>query len=252
MQKSIIESGLCCAAVVMQREDPVPQAPANLSIHEKLLFDRHFQERYELENQAFGNLTPKQVFGDVPTRYCTSAGLNSRETVNFVNEFKPDLAFIFGTDIIKGELLDILPEDKINLHLGLSPWYRGSATLFWPFYFLQPQYAGVTFHRITQKTDAGDMIHQCVPDLIAGDGIHDVGVRSIKVAHRDLSKLMKLYATKGAFSYFKQTSTGKLFLTTDFHASHLRVIYDLYQNKIVDEFLVGNLRCKYPEIISAI
>ena len=40
----------------------------------------------------------------------------------------------------------VLPKEKINLHLGLSPWFKGSVTLFWPFYHLMPQFCGSTFH----------------------------------------------------------------------------------------------------------
>ena len=36
---------------------------------------------------------------------------------------------------------NIVQKKNLNLHLGLSPWYKGSATLFWPFYFLQPNYS---------------------------------------------------------------------------------------------------------------
>ena len=38
-----------------------------------------------------------------------------------------DVALIFGTGLIKDPLYSALPADTINMHLGLSPRYRGSA-----------------------------------------------------------------------------------------------------------------------------
>jgi methionyl-tRNA formyltransferase len=161
------------------------------------------------------------------------------------------LAFIFGTDIIKDPLLSCLPQDRVNLHLGLSPWFRGSATLFWPFYFLQPQFAGATFHQILPEADAGQILHQCVPDLRPGDGIHDVGVRTVQSAQLALGKLLDSYADRGGWAYQEQRSTGRLFLTRDFQSSHLRVIYDLYDNKIVDAYLNGEIEQRIPRLVGA-
>jgi methionyl-tRNA formyltransferase len=240
------------AAVVMHREDPVPKPPALTLPDDVRLFNHHFSVRYELERAAFGDLVAKRVFADIPTHYCNPSGLCAPDTITFVKKFKPDIAFIFGTDLIRGDLLKALPKDKLNLHLGLSPWYRGSATLFWPFYFLQPQYAGVTFHNIIAEADAGEVLHQRAPALKRGDGIHDVAVKSIELASQDVIRLMQMYELHGKFSYHKQTMTGKLFLSKDFHPSHLRVIYDLYDNKQVDYFLSGEFGSRSPLLINAL
>ena len=51
--------------------------------------------------------------------------------------------------------------------------------MFWPFYFLKPQFAGLTLHNISDKPDAGDIFHQSTPSLIKGDGIHNVGTKVV-------------------------------------------------------------------------
>ena len=45
----------------------------------------------------------------------------------------------------------------------------------WPFYHLEPQFCGSTFHQISKQAD--ELIHQCVPELF--DTIHDVGARAV-------------------------------------------------------------------------
>ena len=72
------------------------------------------------------------------------------------------------------------------MHLGLSPRYRGSATLFWPFYFLEPQYCGITFHYLLDEPDAGDIIHQTLADLELNDEIFDVAWKLIIKATKEI------------------------------------------------------------------
>ena len=89
-----------------------------------------------------------------------------------------------------------------NVHGGLSPWYRGGATLFWPTYMLQPEYTGMTFHETTEKVDAGNIVYQNSAKLREEDGIHENACRLIKdfcdklpfLLERKLKKKLKLKA----------------------------------------------------------
>ena len=250
VQEAFLQNGIVCKAIVMQREDLIPSPPANTSNHDKNNFIKHFENRYNIEKKTYGQLRPENVFLDIEVLYITPSELNSKKSSEFTENFNPDIAFIFGPDIIKTPLYAALPRISINLHLGLSPWYKGSATLFWPFYFLEPQFTGVTFHQIIQKADAGSILHQSVPSISVGDGIHDVGANAVKKAKNDLYNLIDLLL-KDKWVLRDQKSTGKLFLIKDFKPIHLRVIYDLFKDKIVDAYLNGELGQKKPQLIKA-
>jgi methionyl-tRNA formyltransferase len=175
--------------------------------------------------------------------------LNSVESQTWVEMHDPDIVMIFGCGMIREPLMSALPRDKINLHLGLSPRYRGAATLFWPFYFLEPQMAGCTFHYIKDEPDAGTIVHQCVPDLEMSDGIHDVAVKAVLKAADDAVKLLRA----PVWEYHQQVNTGKCFLASDFKPQHLRLIYDQFDNKIVREYLTHNLPDKpQPKLIQSV
>mgnify|MGYP001325943995 CR=1 FL=1 len=249
--QDIVKRGYDCSAIIMEREGLLPEPPKSIGGKEKNLFLDHFSDRYEIENKAYGNLT-EAVFGDINKYYCSPKDLNSENTASFVKQVKADFAIIFGPDLIKNPVFDLLPKEKLNVHLGLSPWYRGSATLFWPFYFLEPQYAGATFHNITKEADAGGILHQVVPVLEKGDGIHDVGVKTVIAARIALKELLKKREKEGYWNFKEQKQSGKLFLTSDFQPCHLKVIYSLFQNKIVDRYLDGEFSKKYPKIITGI
>lgn len=97
-----------------------------------------------------------------------------------LQEQQPDVVLTYGVNKIDDHVIDMLPDYAWNIHGGLSPWYRGNITLFWPFYMLRPNWAGMTIHRLTSKLDGGDIVHHSVPKLEYGDGIHDVACKAVK------------------------------------------------------------------------
>ena len=223
------------------REEMIPKPPDGLGDIDLRNFLLHFARRSYMEKQYFG----KQPLPRFPLLRVNKDNLNSQESVDFVKSINPDLVVIFGCGMIREPLFAALPEDKINLHLGLSPRYRGAATLFWPFYFLEPQYAGTTFHYIVDEPDAGDIVHQTVPELNRYDTLHDVGCKAVVQSTQDAIRLLELY---GTWKTHKQRSTGKNFLASDFIPEHLRMIYTVYDDDIVKRVFDGELPSKTPKL----
>ena len=222
----------------------LPEPPQGLAPRDRENLIRHFKDRAEAEARYF----QAQPIPECETLEVAPADLNSRKSAGFIKGLKPDLVLVFGCGLIKEPLASALPEHTINMHLGLSPRYRGSATLFWPFYFLEPTYAGATFLYIVAEPDAGRIVHQVVPELKPGDGIHDVACRTVLTAAEEARELVRLFAEKGPWEAFVQKATGKNFLSTDFKPAHLRVIYDLFDNDLVDHYLEGRIASPVPKL----
>lgn len=240
------------SSIVMQREDSVPIAPNWASEGDKKLFDHHFSARARAEEKYFSIHKPEDLFESIPTLFVSPETLNSPETCRFLRSQDPQAVVVFGTDLITGELLEALPRFSINLHLGLSPWYRGAATLFWPFYFLEPNYAGATFHQITSSPDAGPILHQSVPILLPEDGIHDVAAKTVMAATTEFKSLLDMFSAGKDFDFIPQRAQGKLFSRHDFKPSHLRLIYEEFGNDIVRKFLEGDLSVREPNLIRSL
>ncbi len=240
-----------CGAVCMRREEFVPTPPVGIPAHDAENFQRHFTDRAAAEKKYFGAAKAEEVFAGMPVRYCDLQTINTNETAAFVKECDPDVILIFGVTLIKEPLLSVLPADRINIHMGLSPWYRGAATLFWPFYNMQPQYAGSTIHQIVPKADAGAIIHQVVPTLEKGDGVHDVGAKVVLQSTKELIALFQEREKSGRFEEVEQRTSGRLYREGDFRPEHLRVIYDLFDNDMVDVYLRGEIKNSPPELIRA-
>ena len=76
-----------------------------------------------------------------------------------------DLIAVFGTSLLRHPaFFSMAPARLLNLHGGLSPWYRGADSTFWALYNCEIQRGGCTIHLIDRAIDAGGLIaHVCAP-----------------------------------------------------------------------------------------
>jgi methionyl-tRNA formyltransferase len=248
----ISQIGYQVTQIKVMRESIISVPPANLSGTDNKNFIRHFTDRAVAEEKGFNLQQDTKTLSDGNLLEISSMELNSTKTVDFVKNNATDLCLIFGTGLINEPLLSLLPSNTFNLHLGLSPWYRGAATLFWPFYFLEPQFAGITIHKITNKPDAGEIYHQGVPVLEYGQGIHDVAIAAVKISINPLEKLFFMLENNPELKGFEPKSSGRIWREKDFRPEHLRLIYDQNNNQIVDRYLKGDLGNNYPNLMSVL
>lgn len=244
----LAELGIVAAHVMEVRGAFVPQPSPNLESIDRDNFVRHFADRDEAEHKHFvGN---DKVKYDFPTLTVALSDLNSQQTIDWVASQAFDLAISYGVHMLSKELLDVMPEHSWNIHGGLSPWYKGNTTLFWPFFMLRPNWAGMTVHRLSARLDAGDVVHHSVPTLAYGDGLHDVACKAVMQVTEDLKKIITTIPLEN-IQYTPQKGNGKLWIGTDWMPQHLRFVYNVYNNDIVDQFLDGKLPKIDPPLISA-
>ena len=95
--------------------------------------------------------------------------INHPDVVKLARELRPDLICVFGTSLIRGELLKEGRLGIINLHGGLSPEYRGADCTFWALYNSEPEKVGCTLHYIDAGIDTGRLIAHVSPEVREGD-----------------------------------------------------------------------------------
>ncbi len=97
-----------------------------------------------------------------------------------------DIYVVFGASYIKGWLVDFLIDHKaINIHMGLSPYYRGSSCNFWALYDNNPKYVGATIHRLGKGLDSGPILYHCLP-LFKNETSFQFTMKAVSVAHKSL------------------------------------------------------------------
>ena len=87
--------------------------------------------------------------------------------INLLSDFlKSDIYVVFGSSYIKGELADFLIKQKaINIHAGVSPYYRGSSCNFWALYDDNPHLVGTTIHLLSKGLDSGPMLYHAMSNI---------------------------------------------------------------------------------------
>jgi len=244
------------SVVLFEREEITPPPPEHLADDLKRLWITHFSKRASVEQQFF--TADKTIASKFNTRIVrTQTELNSQGIANFINKNKPEACFITGIPILRDPLYSNLPAYTINLHLGLIPEYKGAITMFWPFYMLEPKMAGCSYHIIGRKVDTGQLIHQFCPKLELGDTMHLVAARATTGALGDIEKIIcwtHSQLENGVLPRPDKTleTRGKLFTRADFTPEKLRVIYDLYDDKIVDLCLRGEIESREPSLVSVV
>lgn len=97
-----------------------------------------------------------------------------------------DLIIVFGASYIKGELCQALVDRRaLNIHMGVSPYYRGSSCNFWALYDDHPELVGATIHLLTKGLDSGPMLFHALPPVDAVDGFL-LGMKAVEAAHQGL------------------------------------------------------------------
>jgi len=152
----------------------------------------HFDLRDEMEEKYFFDIAKEEI-NDIPQTTCAYGDLSSDVVLKRLQEINPDTIAVFGTSVIKDNIIEAFSEKIINLHLGLSPYYRGSGTNFWALYNDEPEYVGATVHFLDKGIDTGEIIHHARPDIEEDDNQHSIGCKTI-IAGTD--KLIKAVGEK--------------------------------------------------------
>jgi methionyl-tRNA formyltransferase len=82
-------------------------------------------------------------------------GINSPEGVRAVASLEPDVILVFGTGIVGGKVLSLARTLALNMHTGISPYYRGCDCAFWPLYNQELHMLGATVHECVKDVDGG-------------------------------------------------------------------------------------------------
>jgi len=146
----------------------------------------YFEKVQKAENGIFGDISPTQnssYFIAIPHGEMSLLPLATLEPI-----FDADLIIVFGSSYIKGELCEkLISKGTINLHMGISPYYRGAACNFWALYDQNPLYVGATIHLLSKGLDSGAICYHAMPkpNSYDSDPFH-FSMRSVKAAHLSL------------------------------------------------------------------
>jgi len=136
--------------------------------------------------------------------------INHPDMIQLVDELNPDLVAVFGTSLIRGDLLTKGRLGIVNLHGGLSPEYRGADCTFWALYNAEPEKIGCTLHYIDAGIDTGRLIAHVSPGISPDDDELALFWRSVKESAQVYAELMRRLA-QGESPGVVQPGKGRLY-----------------------------------------
>lgn len=219
---------------VVSETKPVLGKAAN--IESNPIVSEYDKERFSKEEEYFGahpefNLSKDKI---LTVDWGKS---NSPEVFEWAAKLNPDYILLFGTGIIKDPFLSHFSNKVINMHLGLSPYYRGAGTNFWPLVFGEPECVGVTIHLATLKVDAGPILAQVRPEIEPNDTVHDIGFKTVIAGTELMIKCLASYHNGKINTKPQVPGTGKVFRSRDLTPESISKLLDNFNHGMISEYL---------------
>jgi methionyl-tRNA formyltransferase len=213
----------------------VPEKYAGNADDRKVI-QSHFAERDRSEDRFFGDHAALRVPATTVVRKLKPATINDAAEVQLMAGLKPDIVLVYGTGILKDGIIGAFEGRIINIHLGLSPYYRGSGTNFWPLVNREPEYVGATILQLDAGIDTGPVIAHVRPEIASGDGPHDIGNKAI-VAACDALCAAAIACIEGRAPAVPQEGKGRLYQRKDFNADAVRLLRKNFETGMISEYL---------------
>lgn len=207
----------------------------------------HINARTQSEIDFFGDSINMIMDKSRPIKI-KSGQINDVKIVNEIMTLNPDLLICYGSSLIRSELLNTFQGRFLNVHLGLSPYYRGSGTNIWPLINKEPYMVGATFMHIDAGIDTGKIIHQIRANIFMGDSPHSIGNRLIRSMTEVYYKLISSFDSLGETENHLH-ATGKLYANKDFDEVACKTLYQNFNEGMIESFLTNRDHIKIPPII---
>jgi len=186
---------------------------------------KYFTKVLSAEKKIFGQISFSHTMQR--TLSIKSGDLNLLDKNVLASALKSDIYIVFGSSYIKGWLIDFLVENRaLNIHMGVSPYFRGSSCNFWALYKNKADLVGATIHMLSKGLDSGDMLYHALPTLDGCDNAFDFTMKSVQVAQESLCQKIE---EKTIFDLprQKQDKTREISYTRNEH----------FNDYVVDDFL---------------
>jgi len=226
----------CDLAGVWQEEKTFRPERYALGAADEAVIRRHFAARDESEARYFAADSSLRVAPGAVHRTVAAGGCSDPAEVSLMAAVRPDVVLVFGTGILREPVLSAFDGRILNIHLGLSPYYRGAGTNFWPLVNREPEFVGATIHYLDAGIDTGPILSHVRPSIERGDGPHDIGNKTIVAAAAALLQAAAAHVS-GAARAVPQWSGGRLYQRKDFSADAVGTLYRNFETGMIDEYL---------------
>jgi methionyl-tRNA formyltransferase len=125
----------------------------------------------------------------------------------------------------------------LNVHLGLSPYYRGTGTNFWPLVEGCPEYVGATFMHMDEGVDTGAIIHQIRAEIRPHDTQHQIGNRLIRDVSLVYPAIIRAFKTLAPMPQIPRSAGDRLCRRKDLTAAAVEQAQRNFTDGMIGKYL---------------
>ena len=154
------------------------------------IMKKYFENVNNAQYQLFGNSYVNNKKKNIKILSMVSGDLNKCSIKSLSDFLKSNVYVVFGSSYIKGELVDFLVKQKaINIHAGVSPYYRGTDCNFWALYDDNTHLVGTTIHLLSKGLDNGPILFHAMSNLKTNP--FEYTMSSVKSAFHSMAERIK-------------------------------------------------------------
>lgn len=196
----------------------------------------HVDARTRSEEDFFGSFVAMAPDQSKPV-FLPKGEINELIHAVDIQRLKPDILLSFGCSLIKEPLLSASGGRFVNIHLGLSPYYRGSGTNFWPLVNQEPEFVGVTFMHIDAGVGTGEIVHQMRARIYSGDNPHQIGNRLISDMVRGAIEIVLKFDELIPLVPLPEPERIRVCKRKDFSPKSVHLLYEAFENGLIERYL---------------
>jgi methionyl-tRNA formyltransferase len=154
------------------------------------IMKKYFKNVINAQSKIFENSYINSKNKNINLFPLQSGDLNKCSIDTLSDFLKSDVYVVFGSSYIKGDLVDFLVKNKaLNIHMGVSPYYRGQDCNFWALYDDNPHLVGATIHQLSKKLDSGAMLYHALSQI--KNNPFEYTMSTVKSAFHSLTERIK-------------------------------------------------------------
>lgn len=176
-------------------------------------------------------------------------GINGQEGVRAVSSLQPDVILVFGTGIVGAKVLSLAKHLALNMHTGISPYYRGCDCSFWPIHNQELHMLGATVHECTMVVDGGKIFGTTRAKLQADDGLFSAYARCVAAGAHLYAEKVRDLVSHGLEGESQDFSIGREYKA---YMRGPRAEWTARQNVkrgLIRQFVASDVACSDPSIV---
>jgi folate-dependent phosphoribosylglycinamide formyltransferase PurN len=155
--------------------------------------------KYRLSNNNFNSSKTHNV-----------NSINDETCLHTIRTLKPDIIIVNGTRIISKKILQSTNAIFVNMHVGITPFYRGSHGGYWALRNKDIENFGTTIHLIDAGVDTGEIIKQVFIKPGKADNFATYPVLQAAIGIAALKEVLQSIIT-GTHKTIKHTEKGRMY-----------------------------------------